>query len=130
MPCDGVAVLTAETSADLEKHFAEPLHREQFNDWLHEQGIAAHGWWETRWGWALDLTASGSTGLRFLGSSLQIVGRLTEEESDRITALVQFYAGQVAQQQVVEALAALGFIPQDLAYDTNAQLTFTIYTGV
>lgn len=139
MPCNGIAVLTAHTLVDLEQHMADPAHRRAFQEWLRAQGLPVCDWWPDHTGertrWALGI-ASDWVGIKFVGTTIELSNESDasfechRRTLDQAYFLAQVYAGQLAQTHILQAVAALGLVPQDLAPDANGGITFTLRAGV
>ena len=137
-PCNGIAVMTAETQVDLQAHFQDAANRDSFRKWLIEQGIDAKEWWQKRtpqgMTWALGVETDW-IGLAFVGSTIEMSNERQRDfdryrqELDAAYFHTQLYAGMLAQQQVLEAFVAMGIEVQDLAYDDNGSLVFNIELG-
>src|SRR3972149_6933732 len=131
MPCNGIAVMTAQTLADLQTHFQDAHNRAQFVSWLQERGVDVKRWWPSKGSWAIGI-ATDWIGLKFAGSAIELSNEREQDfqahkdELDRAYALAQVYAGQVAQQQIVSALVALGLTPQNMSQDNGGTLSFNI----
>jgi hypothetical protein len=131
MPCNGIAVMTAQTLADLQAHFQDTHNRAQFAEWLRERGVDVKRWWPSKGSWAIGI-GSDWVGLKFAGSAIELSNERASDfkahqaELDRAYALAQVYAGLVAQQQIVASLVALGLTPQNMSQDGGGTLTFNI----
>lgn len=132
MPCNGIAVMTAETLVDLQAHFQDAANRDALSAFLHEKGVRVQDWWhntEQNY-WALGIETDW-IGLAFVGQSIEMSNERQSDFNRHRQALdaayfyTQLYAGLLAQQQVLEAVVALGFSPEQVTYD-NGDLTFTI----
>jgi hypothetical protein len=135
MPCNGIAVMTAEVAVDLEEHLQDELSRQTLATWLREQNVDVKKWWKsTGTSWALGI-GSEWCGLRFAGSTVEASNeddreyRRHKAEVERAYALAHVFAGQLAQQQIVTACVALDLAPQDLEH-RDGVLTFRINAGV
>jgi len=132
MPCNGIAVQTAQTVIDLQEHFQDALNRERFAEYLREKGINVRSWWyNARQNyWALGIETDW-IGLAFVGQTIEVSNE-RQVDFDRHKQAVdtayfhtQLYAGLLAQQQVMEAMTALGFDPAEINY-ANGELSFTV----
>jgi hypothetical protein len=133
MPCDGIAVLTATTTTDLGQHFADETHRQAFSATLAEHGLKVGRWWDDPYTGTHFLNVAAGANLSFQGREITLQGSAAQVERPAIArafALAQAYAGLVSQGQIVGALAALGFIPQNLAQDAHGTVVFTIHAGL
>jgi len=137
MPCNGIAVLTAQMTLNLQAHFDKADHRHDFAAWLRQYGVLVKRWWPMRAtrSWALGI-GSDWTGLQFVGSEIRISDERDylahQAEVDRAFELAQLYTGSLSQQQVVETCAALGLNPQNITCGGYGSpvLTFTLQAGV
>jgi hypothetical protein len=131
MPCNGIAVQTAETVVDLEEHFVEKENRERLAAWLLEQGVPVGHWSQTPAGtWVLAM-GNVSVSLRFSGRNIESRGaRRYRKMLDAADWQTQLYAGQLAQVQILGAVQALGLTPQNLRQDANGGIAFTINAGI
>jgi hypothetical protein len=133
MPCDGIAVLTATATTDLGQHFAEEANRQAFSATLAEQGLKAGRWWYDPYTDTHFLNISAGANLGFQDRAITLQGRAATLERPAIVhafALAQAYGGLALQGQVVGALAALGFVPQNLVQDASGTVVFTITAGL
>jgi hypothetical protein len=134
MPCDGIAVLTAQTQADLEAHFAGEANRDAFIAHLNQHGIptgteARRWWWFDHWTETYRFKIGPSAYLVFEDGQITLRGQRDElraEDIVRVYTLTQQYAAQIVQAQVLQTLQALGLQPQNLAYRTDGTLNFTL----
>jgi hypothetical protein len=133
MPCDGIAVLTATTTTDLGEHFADETNRQAFSAYLAEQGLKTGRWWYDPYTNTHFLNVAAGANLGFDGRQIVLQGSAATLERLAIVrafALAQAYGGLALQGQVVGALAALGFTPQNLAQDASGTVVFTIHAGL
>src|SRR3989304_6058850 len=132
MPCNGIAVMTAQTLADLQTYFLDVHNRAAFETWLIGQGVDVKSWGPSQGRtWAVRI-GSDWVGLKFAGTAIELSNERDRDfqahktELDRAYALAQVYAGLVAQQQIIGSLVALGLTPQNMTQDSGGTLTFSI----
>lgn len=134
MPCNGVAVMTAETAVDLEEYMSHEANREAFRQWLLKQNVPAKGWWPAANNrWAIGI-GSDWTGLKFVGATIEVSdeGQYNrfKDKVDQAAALATVFAGQLAQSQVLDGLVALGFTLKELAQDGSGGVSCVIDAGI
>jgi hypothetical protein len=126
MPCDGIAVLTAHTTADVKTHLEQPDSRAALAAWLN---LPTPTWRQLPGAWTVRLPNGDQ--LQFRREQTRLVGREVDSElSQRAFALAQAYGMRVAQGDVVQTLAALGFPPQQLTQDQAGTISFMITAGL
>jgi hypothetical protein len=133
MPCDGIAVLTASTTTDLGQHFADEANRQAFSAYLAEQGLKTGRWWYDPYTNTHFLNISAGANLGFQEREITLQGSAATLERPAVVrafALAQAYGGLALQGQVVGALAALGFTPQNLTQDAGGTVIFMIDAGL
>lgn len=137
MPCNGIAVTTAQLNIDLAEFFKDTKNREAFVKWLESQGIKVartHGgccWWNRPNGIALSI-GSLWTGLAFVGNEMQIsdegeehVGggyKTNKAQVDNAYGLAQLYIGQQIQAQIIQGLTAMQLSPRDMTALPNGAI--------
>lgn len=113
MPCDGIAVMSAELAVDLQEHFADEVNRQTLLEHLQEAIDLERldvRWFNDRWNDSYQLVVGRATTLAFKRGQVFLRGQQAFLNREDVIALyneVQAYAGQVMQADVMLALEAL-----------------------
>jgi hypothetical protein len=124
--------MTAQTpEVNLAAHFEDETNRAVFLEFLKERGYEVEGARLVNRLYAWQVTINDMT-LVFMTKGFRVSASrytTTQDELAQLLLAAQQYAASVNQANILAALQAMGFAPDNFSYDTAGALSFEIQVG-